>query len=71
MKAKKKADDLGTKLETAIVAMLDKVNGDDIDMELRLKVFDRGAKYWALKNKIADGSLGAGFRDEDDEQETI
>lgn len=67
--AKKRGDELGKTLEDAIVAMLAKVNNDEIDMELRLKVFDRGAKYYQIKMKIADAALGAGFRDDDNEQE--
>lgn len=66
MSKAKKADELGVKLETAIVSMLDKVNKDTIDMELRLKVFDRAAKYYQIKMKVADAGLGAGFREEDD-----
>ena len=64
----KKQEELGPMLETAVIGMLNKVNSDDIDMELRLKVFDRAAKYWQIKMKVADASLGAGFRDDDDKE---
>lgn len=63
----KKTDDLGKTLEDAVNGMLKMAADTELDAELRLKILDRGLKYWALKNKIADGSLGAGFR-EDDEQ---
>ena len=48
--------------------MLNQVSGNTIDVELKLKVFDRALKYYAVKNKIGDGSLGAGFRDDDDKE---
>jgi hypothetical protein len=65
----KKPDELGKTLEDAVNGMLKMALDKELDSELRLKILDRGLKYWALKNKIADGSLGAGFRDDDDEQE--
>lgn len=61
--AKKKDDTLGTKLETAVAAMLDQISGKDIDVELKLKVFDRALKYWAVKNKVGDPAIGAAWDD--------
>ena len=66
--AKPKKDELGLKLEKAVMDMLEQVTGGEIDPELKLKVFDRALKYYAVKNKIGDGSLGAGFRDDDDKE---
>ena len=64
----KKKDVLGDKLEKAVEGMLNQVNGSAIDVELKLKVFDRALKYYAVKHRIGDGSLGAGFRDEEDKE---
>lgn len=65
---KKKADTLGEKLDAAVNDMLDTVKGKDIDAELKLKVFNSAAKYWAIKQRVADAGLGAGFRDEEEEE---
>jgi hypothetical protein len=62
----KKKDALGGRLETAVNDLLDTVKGKDVDAELKLKVLDRAMKYWAIKNKIPDQNLGAGFKDDDD-----
>ena len=64
----KKKDVLGDKLEKAAMDMIAQVTGGEIDPELKLKVFAAALKYYAVKHKIGDGSLGAGFRDEEDKE---
>lgn len=65
---KKKADDLGPKLDEALKKMLVKMNDDAVDLELRLKVFAAASKYYQIKMRLSDEGLGAGFRDEEEEE---
>ena len=67
--AKPKKDVLGDKLEKAVMDMLEQVKGKDIDSELKMKALDRAMKFWAIQHRIGDASLGAGFRDEDEQGE--
>jgi hypothetical protein len=69
MAAKKKPDELGKTLEDAVNGMLKMAQDNSLDAELRLKIIDRALKLFAIKSKIADGSLGAGFRDDEPEEE--
>jgi hypothetical protein len=66
---KKKADDLGPKLDEALKKMLIKMNDEAVDLELRLKVFAAASKYYQIKMRISDEGLGAGFREDDEEKE--
>lgn len=58
-------DSLGDKLEKAVELMLEQVKGKDIDVDLKLKVFDRALKYYAVKNRLGDSERGAGWEDPD------
>lgn len=66
--SKAKKDVLGERLEKAVNDMLDQVKGEKIDVELKMKAFDRAVKFWAVKSKVADAGLGAGFREEDEQE---
>lgn len=65
----KAKDDLGSKLETAVSDLLKSMSGKEIDPELKMKALDRAIKFWALKNKIGDGSLGSAWGDQSDKGE--
>jgi hypothetical protein len=65
MAGKKKPDELGKTLEDAVNGMLKMAQDNSLDAELRLKIIDRALKLFAIKAKISDDSLGAGFRDEE------
>lgn len=67
--AKAKDDNLGKKLETAVNDMLESVKGDKIDPELKLKVVGMSIKYWAVKNKIGDGSIGSAWYDKPQQED--
>jgi ribosomal protein L13 len=65
---KPKKDDLGPELEKAIKKMLVKMNDEGTDMELRLKVFTAASKFYQIKMRLSDEGLGAGFRDEEEQE---